>query len=88
MGEDRGPGVDTGRGAPDLLERQAEAIYGMIQDAPDLDHGDTQPPPPADEDGDHRPDRDWKIVAVLAFSFAFALGSAWTFGKALARELV
>lgn len=60
----------------------------MIEQAPDLDHGDPQPPPPGDGEGDHRPERDWKLVAVLAFGFSFALGSAWTFGKALARELV
>lgn len=59
----------------------------MIQDAPDLDHGDTPPPPPRDEDGDRRPDPDWKVVAVLAFGLSFALGSAWSFGRALVRAM-
>jgi hypothetical protein len=59
----------------------------MIQDAPDLDHGDIGPPTPPEGEGDRRPERDWKLVAVLAFGLSFAIGSALSFGKALAREL-
>jgi hypothetical protein len=63
----------------------------MIQQAPDipvLDTGGGTPPlePPAE--GDHRPDRDWALIGVLAFGLAFSAVSALRFGAQLMRELV
>jgi hypothetical protein len=55
--------------------------------SPPLEHGDTPPPPPAEGEGDHLPERDWRVVGVLAFGFAFSLVAAMRFGAQLAAEL-
>jgi len=55
--------------------------------APELDHGDGAGRPPEDEDGDHRPDPDWRLVGMLAFGFSFGAVTALRFAQALVKVL-
>lgn len=63
--EDRGPVAGSRGGAPDLLERSAESVYSMIQQAPDLKVDGPPPAPPEGGSGDHLPERDWAIIGLL-----------------------
>lgn len=90
-----GPGNDewpatAERAAVDFATEPAERIFRMIQQAPDvpaLDTGGTPPPPQEPQDGDHRPERDWPLIGILAFTVGFGAMTAVRAGLQLIREL-
>lgn len=74
----------------DFATEPAERIFRMIQQAPDvpaLDTGGGTPPPQEPQDGDHRPERDWPLIGVLAFTVGFGAMTAIRAGVQLIREL-
>jgi hypothetical protein len=52
-------------------------------DSPDLETGGGENPPPPDEDGDHRPDPDWRLVALTSFMVSFCTVTALRYAKLL-----
>ncbi len=91
MNESRRPGPDGSGRSGGVLVAAAESVYRMIEQAPDMppvSHGDTGGPEMPNEDGDRRPDPDWRLVGLVSFMFGFTAYTAAHYGKLLVRLML
>ncbi len=85
MSESVRPGAGGSGRSVDLLVTPSETVYRVIMDTLDLDHGDGEDSPPPPEDGDNRPDPDWRLVGLTSFMVSFCGVSALRYAIELVR---